>query len=1043
MGFLKDVKDHFRSKKQKDQVDVSSINQNKPANKKNGKKKKVNPNDLMSSVLDETRPQAVLTEMSREPKLRAHDPEDDTKPMYLAMMLNAMDIGGINRRQRKNTDIGSLVEAINTGRIKTYIPADLMAKQELLIIPTPATLDAMTDFTMLTSDKLKYELALVIPNGKGGADIGFSDEPRYVTFKIMNEYVTNDDTNSPNDFLNQFKFFNEADSANKTEVNDNAANNNAADQSTDNSNGTKQDTNDALTNDLVSGADLANNPSTVSQGPDVDDSSTPFSMGAGDLTNNNPRNEEDKGDIEVGNSDDNPNNLLTTEIDNEPADDQTAAPDTVDNTPNDALTNDNVDSQDKDEADDFVPSEPVEQAADDFAKPESDINNNDDNLSGMMANDQQNDDFVAEADDSQADSNQPAGFDEVAKNNEAQAANSDDHADESANEIETVNKPEQLDKAIERRFYGNNLHLEVTTKPIDLLLMQNNDIVPFDTDRGEGFLNNYLNQMSREANQSMQRKHADNISATRTFWYNQVVKGVENIIAKVDDTNHDTKFGKQKADLESSRDLAISNAKEDVKSKQDELDKHLEDAAEADAKRAYDTAKQSYLDRYRGKTEADKDKVLQDALNKVTNDFNHKLQDLQKSESVYASQWYDQIVSEATNEALNYYKKLRNNEHKNEADWRRKLRTYIDHHRKEQVAHDKALQAEIDQERESNEQQKKYDAQLKDLRQQLKMQEDVSSSKIKQLEKQNAEDIAKLRQENQKQKMHYEDQLSNEQLVHQKELAELKRNNEVEVQRLREEKQSKIVELNSKHANDLTKLKAEKESAVAEQKRNDNEQMSELNRKIDELTKQIQDQRDGQKSDDQEKQRQIEQKSKIIKNLREEINDLNTALDHAQDRAKDNMKPIYDAKYQGKIETLTANNQALQNQLQQEKDNATQAQNSSKNLSRSTALVTAVVGLILGIGGTMLMNQHANTPQANSTLTEANIQSQIEKARNDQKKSDDERINDAIDRAISRNNAQNNKKKNANNSSNSHNSNNSKDGSNSNNQSSNSSDSSN
>lgn len=1000
MGFLDNTK-HFFERKREEKAEGQKVVKSK-------KQVKINHKDEMSSVLDETEVQSALSNMSKEPKLRAHDPEDETKPMYIAMKLDAKDIGGISIRRRKDKTIGQLVEAIKANRIMAYIPEELMAKNQLLIIPTPSTLDAMSDFTVLTSDNLKYELAVVIPDGRGKATIGFADNPCFVTYNIMREYVTDDDTNTPNQFLDQFHFFDEA--GNETDNQSNADNVDDSAKKAAQIAANKKVKLDDIPDDTKSDPDVnkststadvlknsepesseGSNASTVGQ-DDFTDSSTPFTMGGDgepNFGNSNPTEKDNSGDVDVPSSQEQDDGVA-------PEDDPVTAGLNLGNKQNQDQNEVNDQSQDnsaEDESDDFA-SQDDDQNANDFASQDDDPAND------LGDDDQTQDDFggITEVDNN--------GADNLAK------AQANSQSQQNGDEPNIPATDEQLNKAIERRFYGNNLNLKVTTKPIDLLLMNNNDIVPFDTDRGEGFLNQYLNQMSREANQSLLRKHNDNIAATRTFWYNLVVKGVEDIVSKVDDTNKDTDYGKQKLELDANKDVAISKAKADAKPELDKMDKDLEDAAKADAQRAYNQAQQDYLDRFRGKTEASKEQLLNRKLDEVMSDYNDKLKRLQDSESSYASQMYDQLVSDSTTSAMNYYKKLRNNEHKSEQEWRRKLRTYTDHHRKEQVAHDRALQAEIDQERESQVQKKQFDSQMKKLTSQMAMQKKESNDKIKQLEAQNAQDLDTLRKENKDIKRSYEQKLADRDVKHSREIADMKREYETKLNGLREEKQERITQLNSDHAAQLTQMRNDNEAKIEQLKHEKDARLRDIQvhnqDKVDNLTEQIHDltqeiKRSQEAKDQRDKlfQHQMEQKDELVKNLRDEITNLNDDLSHVQGRAEDHLRGQMEAKYTGQLEMLKEINSNLKDEISQQKDESKTQAASSKNSARSLAAMAAVVGALLGIGGSLLFSQNHNQS------IQANQQEQIRQAQEEQKSKDDAKLDDAINRAIDKVQSQN------------------------------------
>ena len=122
------------------------------------KKKK---NEKMSSVLDESTLEPALESMAQN---KAFMILDDEQAMFATLLLKAEDLGGLNQKaSSKNPDIGALVQQLKNQTINNLITADMMEKEEILIIPDENTVAEMDGFQMLRD--LTYPVVLVREDG--------------------------------------------------------------------------------------------------------------------------------------------------------------------------------------------------------------------------------------------------------------------------------------------------------------------------------------------------------------------------------------------------------------------------------------------------------------------------------------------------------------------------------------------------------------------------------------------------------------------------------------------------------------------------------------------------------------------------------------------------------------------------------------------------------------------------------------------------------------------------------------------------------------
>ena len=124
---------------------------------------KKNKKDMMKEVLNESVTETVMDDFRDNPAFAF---KIDDKPHYVGLWLDADDpaIGGINLRHKNDESKGSLIESINGGHIRAYLPEDLLLDNKLIIIPTAKTLDLLSEYQLMTG--APFKCALIDDNGK-------------------------------------------------------------------------------------------------------------------------------------------------------------------------------------------------------------------------------------------------------------------------------------------------------------------------------------------------------------------------------------------------------------------------------------------------------------------------------------------------------------------------------------------------------------------------------------------------------------------------------------------------------------------------------------------------------------------------------------------------------------------------------------------------------------------------------------------------------------------------------------------------------------
>lgn len=671
-----------------------------------------------SSVINETTPNSALDIFEATPKLTA-TVNGQTK--YIGLLFNMDDpkIGGINKTRKKDETIGDLIEAINQDRIQVYAPAELLDENKLVIIPTLQSLSSMSEYNILTNDNFKYPLALVSQDGNIGitqATINFDEMQRF-----MNDPEVNGD-----DLLSD------------KGVIENKEPDNLQQQNTNSESGGTHDDNaeDDPLSTLTSGV------------PD-------------EVSSNNTQNQAQNNDM---------NGIDDADLDDDEVQDSEPSPQNQANSSDQALNDKPV-------------LEPVanEQAVKDAPMPDDMPFGSDDGTSNPLPDDTISDD---ETEQTQAENepvnNQVPQESDTVSNNDLDWSGDDSEGSEdngiADNDDDKIVSPEDTYKAITRTFYSNDLDLKISTEPIDDLLNADNKFVPFDENRGDGYLNEYLNQMAREANQQLKTEHETHKSIVRNMYYDLITKSAEDLTAQVDENNDKTKFGKRRLDIIKS----VNEAKDDEKFKQQVEDKKksleadFDERAKKDGERARQQAEASYKERFGGELDAKLANVEADVRNEIDHLYNEQMKDLHTEQKNAAAVLWDNLESIAIGKALNRYKALRKQEALHETNWRKKMRDFANNHRKEAVAHDEIVKRELDQDKRAKELEQRYTDQINRLEADNKIRQEDAQRRLADLEKQYKLDLA-----NTKAQVEAENKAK-----HDREIADLKMANDKQVSRL-------------------------------------------------------------------------------------------------------------------------------------------------------------------------------------------------------------------------------------------------------------------
>lgn len=542
--------------------------------------------NAMRDIINESVTASALEQMANNEDFVIKK-SDGTKN-YVGMMLHMASIGGINKKSRKDEDKGEIIELINSGAIKTYMPDELYDDESIIIIPDEETLGNMEEFALLT------------------------EAPYYVTFVSTEGDIEERDAEI--DFVKW---------SSVVEGN--------------------QDIYDLLTENGFS-CDKDGNIQIKSENAESENADENTSN---EDNSENAENQKAANDFEDELSDDDAPADATNVMDK-----QAIAAATESNTPKGA-----------------------------HAKPKS-VETVDKSVDTQKVSEVETDPEDAASDDE--------------LNEEVPQAQAQQPVQQPAQQpvTNTIISDDSLDQAIKRRFYSDDLNLEVTTEPFDAQFLHTNNYVPFDENRGDGWLNGYINELSRTANIAMRKVHHDNLFRMREEYFKLISQHVEQIQKELSFEDKTTEYGKRYIHLLEDYNNNKKKSEATVAKEVEKLKKSWDENLKRIGEQAANNAKDNYINRY-GKQHEDELNHVENKIEvKCRNDYDDSVRDLEDQRRYEAARRLDAGVYEVLRAVSDDYMKCLDEEKKMYERWQRRIDNEINKHRADDLAHDKLLAEE-------------------------------------------------------------------------------------------------------------------------------------------------------------------------------------------------------------------------------------------------------------------------------------------------------------------------------------------------------------
>lgn len=294
-----------------------------------------------------------------------------------------------------------------------------------------------------------------------------------------------------------------------------------------------------------------------------------------------------------------------------------------------------------------------------------------------------------------------------------------------------------VEKAIVRRFYSDELGLEVSTEPFDSHFIHGNNYIPFETNRPSGWLNDYLNEMSRNANIEMERIHNANLHKMKSYYLDVMAKHCETIQKELDTQDPSTTYGQMVQTMRKEQVKERDKIDEQVSAKKLELNKEWEAKLAEVAEQGAQDARNRYRERYGRQHDDDLLHIGPMLRDELEANYTVQIRNLNEERKKEALKRLDYSVNETLSEVNGIYEGLLAEEVSRYRELEKEIKEYLDDNRKNDVAHDKALAEELAQSQKADAVIAEYTERLQSMKEEFESKKASLNADLERMQREN------------------------------------------------------------------------------------------------------------------------------------------------------------------------------------------------------------------------------------------------------------------------------------------------------------------
>lgn len=257
----------------------------------------------------------------------------------------------------------------------------------------------------------------------------------------------------------------------------------------------------------------------------------------------------------------------------------------------------------------------------------------------------------------------------------------------------------EMREACARTFFNQELGLEVPMDAFEQKFMQTNNVILFEDNRPDDvWLNNYLNQLSAEANADLMRMHESHLFLIRDLYQRLTSSCIAQIQEMLDKKNIATQYGQRVAKVE-----------DDYKQQYDQIDTLIQDRAhvlksefeskvKAAGAAAAQQAEKTYRDQHGEEHSAKIGRISTDIKCELKGELTDQLAAIDDDRRAEAHARMDLGVTNILNRLGKEYQKLLSIENDRYEEHRREIAAYVEENRANDIAWARSIEGELERE---------------------------------------------------------------------------------------------------------------------------------------------------------------------------------------------------------------------------------------------------------------------------------------------------------------------------------------------------------
>lgn len=258
--------------------------------------------------------------------------------------------------------------------------------------------------------------------------------------------------------------------------------------------------------------------------------------------------------------------------------------------------------------------------------------------------------------------------------------------------VETFEDHRQVQEAIARRFLSGDLDLDVDLNSFNATFGISAPVVQIEVPTGSSqWLTDQIAQLTQQANAALFQLHHSNQDRMRASYVNLASHHAQNIEKSVSLDQPDSRYGKLKAQAEASRQEDLNEKDRRVRTARNEVAEQYQRQADEAGEAAQRTARASYLERHRSRMEreqADRAAEIESSIEATYSANLDRINGLRRQAASLKMEKGQTAIFEALAEKQQA-------DHESErrllAEWSEYISSFVDDHRKADLARAEAL----------------------------------------------------------------------------------------------------------------------------------------------------------------------------------------------------------------------------------------------------------------------------------------------------------------------------------------------------------------